>query len=195
MISYIDTVYFKNSGDEIVTSTSAYWTEFQATNGWTIVMSKIDGQLSYVGINQNGLQHMQKHLEKIFPSISIIHQNDLFSKEIVEIEQYLKGEQLYLNKQDYSVGTEFQRKVWSAVCSVPYGKTATYTDIAREIGSIKSVRAVATAIGRNPLLLYVPCHRVIGVGGALSGYRDGVEIKKALLKMEERYIDRELSIL
>ena len=73
---------------------------------------------------------------------------------------------------DYK-GTSFQMAVWNALCQIPYGQTFTYSDIANQIGKPAAVRAVGAAIGANPLLITVPCHRVIGKSGALTGYRGG----------------------
>jgi AraC family transcriptional regulator of adaptative response/methylated-DNA-[protein]-cysteine methyltransferase len=82
------------------------------------------------------------------------------------------------------VGTEFQRRVWSALVRIPAGTTASYADIARQIDAPKSVRAVAQACGANPLALAIPCHRVVRSDGALSGYRWGPARKRALLERE-----------
>ncbi|MFJ2767003.1 methylated-DNA--[protein]-cysteine S-methyltransferase [Streptomyces sp. NPDC087300] len=82
-------------------------------------------------------------------------------------------------------GTDFQRKVWSAVDAVPYGTTTTYGRLAEQLGlSRAAVRALGTAIGRNPLLVVRPCHRVIGADGSLTGYAAGLERKKHLLDLE-----------
>lgn len=81
-------------------------------------------------------------------------------------------------------GTEFQRRVWDAVLAIPYGETISYAEVARRIGSPKAVRAVGTAIGRNPVSIVVPCHRVIGSGGGLGGYGGGLDRKTWLLEHE-----------
>ncbi len=82
------------------------------------------------------------------------------------------------------VGTEFQHRVWEQLAKIPYGTTVSYTAIARCLGSPRSVRAVARAIGANPLAIFIPCHRVIGENGALTGYAGGIEVKRYLLDME-----------
>ena len=81
-------------------------------------------------------------------------------------------------------GTDFQKKVWNALCSIPYGKTRSYGEIAGQIGNPKAARAVGMANHRNPLMLVVPCHRCIGAGGSLTGYAGGIEIKRRLLELE-----------
>jgi len=81
-------------------------------------------------------------------------------------------------------GTEFQRQVWRALLGIARGQTASYGDIARQIGSPSAVRAVGAAVGRNPLSVIVPCHRVVGSDGSLTGYAGGLERKRALLHLE-----------
>ncbi|WP_345061784.1 methylated-DNA--[protein]-cysteine S-methyltransferase [Acidovorax lacteus] len=85
---------------------------------------------------------------------------------------------------DLSAGTPFQRAVWHALRQVPYGGTVRYGDLARQLGQPRAVRALGAAVGRNPLSVVVPCHRVVGVGGALTGYAGGLERKQALLQLE-----------
>ena len=83
-------------------------------------------------------------------------------------------------------GTPFQREVWSALRDIPYGATASYAEIARRIGRPRAVRAVGAANARNPIAICVPCHRVIGTDGSLTGYAGGLERKRALLALEAR---------
>lgn len=83
-----------------------------------------------------------------------------------------------------SSGTEFQHKVWQSLMAIPYGQTCSYGDIAERINNPKAVRAVGLANGKNPVAILVPCHRVIGKNGTLTGYAGGLERKKALLKLE-----------
>lgn len=82
-------------------------------------------------------------------------------------------------------GTPFQRAVWQALLDLPFGATGTYTAIAQRVGRVAAVRATGTAIGRNPVSIIVPCHRVLGASGALSGYAGGLERKQYLLALEE----------
>ena len=83
------------------------------------------------------------------------------------------------------MGTEFQIKVWNAIANIPYGSCLSYGDLARMIGiSSNNARAVASACGRNPLLILIPCHRVVGSTGILTGYSAGISWKQALLELE-----------
>lgn len=85
---------------------------------------------------------------------------------------------------DLSAGTPFQQSVWQALRQIPAGSTLSYGDLARQIGQPAAVRAVGAAVGRNPLSIVVPCHRVLGAGGALTGYAGGLHRKTALLQLE-----------
>ena len=103
-----------------------------------------------------------------------------------ELEEYFAGE-----RKDFAVpvkpeGTAFQQKVWSALREIPYGETATYGEIAKRIGNEKACRAVGMANNRNPIAIIVPCHRVIGAGGSLTGYAGGIDKKEFLLKLESQ---------
>lgn len=86
-------------------------------------------------------------------------------------------------------GTHFQKQVWSALLTIPYGETRSYGDIARQIGRPTAFRAVGAANGRNPISIITPCHRVIGAGGALTGFAGGIEVKQHLLTLEHNSRD------
>lgn len=81
-------------------------------------------------------------------------------------------------------GTEFQKRVWTALCAIPFGETLSYQELAHRIGDTKAMRAVGAANGRNPIALIIPCHRVIGKNGKLTGYGGGLPLKRALLDFE-----------
>jgi methylated-DNA-[protein]-cysteine S-methyltransferase len=89
-------------------------------------------------------------------------------------------------------GTDFQKKVWAALLTIPYGETRSYADIARQIGHPKAVRAVGAANGKNPISIIAPCHRVIGSNGKLTGFAGGLEAKACLLGIEAKTGDMEL---
>jgi methylated-DNA-[protein]-cysteine S-methyltransferase len=107
-----------------------------------------------------------------------------------QLTDYFSG-----RRQDFTLplatpGTAFQQLVWSALTDIPYGETRSYRDIARSIGNPAAVRAVGAANGRNPLPIVVPCHRVIGSNGSLTGFAGGLEAKKILLELEGRLVMR-----
>jgi len=102
-----------------------------------------------------------------------------------ELQEYFNGHRrLFSMKLDFS-GTEFQKKVWTALLTIPWGETRTYGQIARQIGKPKAARAVGAANGKNPVSIIAPCHRVIGASGKLTGYAGGLENKALLLKLEK----------
>ena len=101
-----------------------------------------------------------------------------------QLEDYFKGKrQRFSLKFDFA-GTEFQQQVWQALAAIPFGETRSYAEIARQIGRPKAVRAVGAANGKNPISIVVPCHRVIGSNGNLTGFAGGLETKESLLKHE-----------
>lgn len=102
-----------------------------------------------------------------------------------QVQEFLTGERKSFDVIYSLNGTEFQRKVWATLCKIPYGETRSYKQIAEALGQPKAVRAVGMANNRNPLMIIVPCHRVIGSDGSLVGYAGGLEMKKALLEVEQ----------
>jgi methylated-DNA-[protein]-cysteine S-methyltransferase len=110
----------------------------------------------------------------------------LLADAAAQLDAYFAGE---LERFDLPLspgGTDFQRRVWSAVAAIPYGTTTTYSALAASIGRPSACRAVGAANGRNPLPIVVPCHRVVGTAGALTGYGGGLASKRLLLDLEQR---------
>ncbi len=101
-----------------------------------------------------------------------------------ELIQYFRGELREFSLPLDLRGTPFQIRCWEALRKIPYGQTCSYADIAREIGSPRAFRAVGQANHNNPVSIVVPCHRVVGAGGSLTGYGGGLEIKEKLLRLE-----------
>jgi methylated-DNA-[protein]-cysteine S-methyltransferase len=101
-----------------------------------------------------------------------------------QLEEYFAGQRRTFTVKLDPSGTQFQNKVWSALRTIPFGETRSYGQIADQIGSRKAVRAVGAANGRNPIPIIVPCHRVIGADGTLTGFAGGLAIKARLLALE-----------
>ncbi|MDT0557900.1 methylated-DNA--[protein]-cysteine S-methyltransferase [Ichthyenterobacterium sp. W332] len=101
-----------------------------------------------------------------------------------QLKEYFKGKRKQFNLKLNPEGTVFQKQVWQAINSIPYGKTISYLDLSKQLGNVKAIRAVANANGKNPLWIVVPCHRVIGSDGSLTGYAGGLYRKKWLLEHE-----------
>jgi methylated-DNA-[protein]-cysteine S-methyltransferase len=111
---------------------------------------------------------------------------------IHQIKEYLKGARSEFELPLDLEGTDFQLKVWKALCEIPYGQTLSYQQIARNVGNARAVRAVGMANKRNPVPIVIPCHRVIHSSGDLGGYVGGVKIKAALLQLEKSRFARAL---
>ena len=107
-----------------------------------------------------------------------------FSDAVDQLSAYFAGERTEFDLELDMVGTQFQRRVWEALQTIPYGETCSYGEIARQIGSPSASRAVGLANGHNPIGIIVPCHRVIGANGSLTGYGGGLDRKRALLELE-----------
>ena len=101
-----------------------------------------------------------------------------------QLEEYFAGRRRTFALPCRPRGTSFQQSVWEALSSIPYGETASYGEVARRIGRPEAARAVGAAVGRNPLSIIVPCHRVLGTSGRLTGYAGGLDRKQALLALE-----------
>lgn len=104
-----------------------------------------------------------------------------------QLAEYLSGKRQQFEIPYRSRGTPFQESVWTAIGAIPFGATASYRDIAKKVGNSKSARAVGAAAGRNPIPVIIPCHRVIGKNGSLTGYGGGLERKRVLLDLEKRH--------
>jgi methylated-DNA-[protein]-cysteine S-methyltransferase len=105
-----------------------------------------------------------------------------------QLYQYFRGELHQFTLPLDFIGTEFQKKVWHALKTIPFGETRSYRDIAQQIGNPKAVRAVGAANGRNPISIIIPCHRVIGANGTLTGFAGGLDIKAYLLNLEAKNV-------
>ncbi|WP_378184220.1 methylated-DNA--[protein]-cysteine S-methyltransferase [Aquimarina sp. SS2-1] len=109
---------------------------------------------------------------------------DTLKEAVIQLQDYFKGDRTDFSIKLNPSGTDFQKKVWNELSKIPFGKTVTYLDIAKQLGDPKCIRAAASANGKNPLWIVVPCHRVIGSDGSLTGYAGGLWRKKWLLDHE-----------
>lgn len=103
---------------------------------------------------------------------------------VYQLNEYFEGSRQHFDLLLNPEGTEFQKKVWNALLEIPYGKTMSYLELSKKLGDVKAIRAVASANGKNPLWIIIPCHRVIGSDGSLTGYAGGLHRKKWLLNHE-----------
>lgn len=111
---------------------------------------------------------------------------------VYQLNEYFEGTRKQFDLLLNPEGTSFQKTVWAALREIPYGKTVSYLELAKTLGDVKAIRAVANANGKNPLWIVVPCHRVIGKDGSLTGYAGGLHRKKWLLEHESPYKQQSL---
>ncbi|MCU08711.1 methylated-DNA--[protein]-cysteine S-methyltransferase [Listeria monocytogenes] len=136
----------------------------------------------YFAATENGLVYIGTQVEKIQSAKQNVEKMHIYKEELLA---YLNGELTDFTVPLHLTATPLQMEVFQALKTIPYGETRTYTEIAAQINRPKAVRAVGTAIGRNPLLFVIPCHRVIGKNGKLTGYSGGIRMKESLLKLEK----------
>lgn len=111
---------------------------------------------------------------------------------VLQLQEYFEGKRTHFTFLLHPSGTEFQKKVWQELLNIPFGKTCSYLELSKKMGDVKAIRAVAAANGKNPLWIVVPCHRVIGADGSLTGYAGGLWRKKWLLEHENPSVQKTL---
>lgn len=146
--------------------------------GFTKLEGDKDGVLSLIVLNNE------------VPVSSIVP--EVLEDAVRQLEEYFKGERTDFSLKINPQGTDFQKRVWNALLAIPYGKTTSYLQLSKDLGDIKAIRAVANANGKNPLWIIVPCHRVIGSDGGLTGYAGGLHRKQWLLEHESPYTQQSL---
>jgi len=124
------------------------------------------------------------------PKVKRVRKPEMFTEAATQLKAYFRGERTTFDLPLKPGGTPFQRKVWDLLRNIPAGETITYGELATRAGNPKAHRAVGAANGRNPLPIIIPCHRVIGSNGKLTGYAGGLEAKKALLEIEGARLSR-----
>ncbi|MGM8364078.1 methylated-DNA--[protein]-cysteine S-methyltransferase [Virgibacillus sp. W0181] len=164
-----------------------YWTTFNH-NQWELHVAATENGLCYVSLPNESFDKFEKWARKYAPDYKLQASNQYLQANIKELKRYLDGEELNFSILVDLRGTPFQQSVWKTLKEIPYGETCTYSQIADQIGKPKAVRAVGSAIGANPLPIVIPCHRVIGKNGTLTGYRGGLDMKKHLLKLETQTV-------
>jgi methylated-DNA-[protein]-cysteine S-methyltransferase len=136
--------------------------------------------LGLAGVWFNGQKHMPDS-----SAWTVQPEHPLLQQAARELQEYFAGQrERFAVPLDIQAGTPFQRQVWRALLEIPAGASQTYGALAQHIGRPSAVRAVGAAVGRNPVSIFVPCHRVLGAGGALTGYAGGLARKTALLHLE-----------
>lgn len=147
-----------------------------------LVVAATDHGVCFVGSPNQPLSE----LTTFMPGYDLRQDPSKLAPAIAQITAYLTHKRTTWDLPlDFLGGTPFQQQVWSALQAIPYGRTVTYHQLATQIGRPTAIRAVASAVGRNPLLIIVPCHRVLRKDGSLGGFRGGLAFKKQLLALEQ----------
>ncbi|WP_284141390.1 MULTISPECIES: methylated-DNA--[protein]-cysteine S-methyltransferase [unclassified Virgibacillus] len=160
-----------------------YWTTFQQGE-WRFYVAATENGICYLSPQHIAESEMHPFLQKQLPNEPLEENEEKLTSYISELREYVDGSRKEFSAPIDLYGTAFQKQVWQALQHIPFGKTVTYSEIAHSIGNPRAVRAVAAAIGANPVLVVIPCHRVIGKNGALTGFRGGLDMKEKLLQLE-----------
>ncbi|ETP70214.1 hypothetical protein G159_03265 [Planococcus glaciei CHR43] len=154
---------------------------------WTLYVAKTSNGLCYVGSPGQSFEEFQAYINKRFPGAVLQENPDSLTPYLQELHDYFLGRRTLFSLPIDVKGTPFQEEIWQALQEIPYGQTVSYSDIATRIQRPAAVRAVGAAIGANPVMISVPCHRVVGKNGAMTGYRGGLELKTFLLELEKAH--------
>lgn len=146
--------------------------------GYTKIVGDIDG------INSVTVLNSEEKITDIIP----VELEDC----VIQLNEYFEGSRKEFNLKLNPQGTDFQKKVWNALEQINYGKTNSYLELSKQLGDVKAIRAVANANGKNPIWIIIPCHRIIGSDGSLTGYAGGLHRKKWLIEHESPYKQQSL---
>lgn len=156
-----------------------FYTRYESPVG-TLLLAGSHAGLSFVSFSTG------RHAVSIAPEWT--ENRAVLTNVIAQLEEYFAGRRKSFDLALCPEGTPFQRQVWSALQTIPYGETISYKGLAERIGKPKTIRAVGAANGANPIPIIIPCHRVIGHDGSLTGFGGGLPLKKRLLELESRQL-------
>lgn len=150
-----------------------------------LTLAGVKDVLYYVGFDTGtGREDLDRFFRAHFNAVEYADDPAMHAKARRELEQYFEGKPRRFTTRLHLLGTQFQLQVWTALRMIPWGTTTTYKEVATAIGNPDATRAVGGAVGRNPIPVIIPCHRVIGEDGNLVGFTGGIERKKKLLLLE-----------
>lgn len=152
---------------------------------WSIYIAATDKGLCFIGSPKEGINELRAWVDKNKSGATLTEDETKISPYAYQLKEYLDGKRKTFDIAVDLNGTIFQETVWNELQNIPYGEIVSYSDLANKIGKPKAVRAVGTANGANPVMIVVPCHRVVAKNGNLTGFRGGLEMKKALLALEK----------
>ncbi|MGZ9585700.1 methylated-DNA--[protein]-cysteine S-methyltransferase [Paenibacillus marinisediminis] len=142
-------------------------------------------------IGKIGISEQDGYIKNVYFETDTVPENvevaetEALREAAKQLHLYLAGELNEFTLKLAPEGTAFMRKVWECLCEIPYGKTASYGEIAAHAGNSKASRAVGLANNRNPIPIFIPCHRVVGANGSMTGYRGGIPMKEKLIALEK----------
>ncbi len=161
-----------------------YWTQLRHEE-WPMYVAATSKGICYIGSPNAAFEELESWAGKQLSTYVLIEDEERLAPYTMEVLAYIDGRRTSFTVARDLYGTPFQQQVWQVLQELYYGQTISYSEVAERLGKPKSVRAVASAIGSNPVLFVVPCHRVIAKNGTLGGFRAGLGVKKQLLALEK----------
>ncbi len=171
-------------GDRMPNEEKVCWSSLNHQE-WTLHAAATSKGLCCITLPNESFQVLTRFVEKHVPNAILEQNHTVLEPYLNELKEYLEGKRKQFSAPLDLRGTPFQVSVWQSLLKIPYGQLATYADMAASIGQPSAVRAVGAAIGANPIPFVIPCHRVVGKDGKLTGYRGGLDVKSALLRLEK----------
>jgi methylated-DNA-[protein]-cysteine S-methyltransferase len=164
-----------------------YWSHYSMYRKWDLYLAATHRGLCCLTLPNESFYTLNAWVSKHISGATLIEDHSKLAIYKEQLDEYFHdGRKEFTLPLDFR-GTAFQLSVWNALIRIPYGETRSYSEIAEQVNSPKAVRAVGAANGKNPIPIVVPCHRVIGNNGTLTGFRGGLSIKEVLLRMEGLY--------
>ncbi|TFE00790.1 methylated-DNA--[protein]-cysteine S-methyltransferase [Jeotgalibacillus sp. R-1-5s-1] len=160
-----------------------YWNQFDIKDRSYYIAVSSKG-VCYFGTQSEGFEGLEAWVMKTYKEAHLEHNSVKTGPYIEELTDYFDGVKQTFNMKVDVKGTPFQEEVWQALRDIPFGETRSYADIAEVIGRPKAVRAVGGAVGANPVLITIPCHRVIAKDGSIGGFSSGLDLKRVLMRIE-----------
>lgn len=159
--------------------------QYYKTSYAEFILGSYEGKLCMLDYRYRKMREsIDNRLKKALTAEYVQEDSNVLVQTRKELDEYLKSERKEFDVPLLMLGSEFQQSVWRALLKIPYGKTVSYLELSKNIGNEKAVRAVANANGANAISIIVPCHRIIGSDGSLTGYAGGLSLKKKLLELE-----------
>ena len=162
-----------------------YWTFF-AQDDWTFILAATEKGLCFTGSESKDEEELFEWAKKRRKGVALQRDDGRLLPYVQQFKEFFEGKHDTINVPLDVEGTVFQQQVWRALQDIPFGEMRSYGEIAEAIKRPKAVRAVGAAIGANPVMISIPCHRVIGKDGSLTGFRGGLSMKQRLLHLEGR---------